>query len=421
MTVRTSQGMQVTAGDASDVADTLESAAVGLPLAGRLADLAEALRDLDDPVPDTTRARHWSSVDMFGVFLGDGNDPEAAGPRGRFSRILGIVVPVLVFIPIAWTWVGLAWASEAYRSAATAGTLRGESFLQGWETGFGGRLPGLLVFDKLAFGTVVLVVLLIVATAIHGYLNRRFEEHQAGLRYRLTDALLRAELLLAPYRLPAPEQAALDIDAAAAGLADTVSAIEAAGEAAASAQAQASDAIGAVTTALAAAERAMSSADSAANALEAAPGRLAEQLVLLATAAARVAKAESDLADATGRSSDRIAGALEDGAGQVRTSVDTLSATAAGYVSRAEVAADILGQAQQAIEGLPAVVTALQAEVGSLGGQLASLQQVTRAVADLRLSLDALRQSLDTTQRAAGTRPAAARRRGLLARVVGRG
>lgn len=419
LTANVKSSTHVTTGAGAAAAAQLESAAAGLPLSGMLADLAAVLRGLDGVSPDTTRIRQWAAIDLFGVFLGDGNDTGEDGPQDRTSRNLEVAVRALVFAPIVWTWAGLTAASIAYRAAVTAGALHGESFLQGWQTGFGGRLIGLFVFDKLAFGTSLLVAALIGVTIWHAIRTRQVEERVSRRRHRLTDALLRADLLLAPYRLPANEQATLEIDGAIARLAGTVGAIEAAGEVAARTQSKAADAVAAATAALAAVERAVTSAASAAVTLEKAPDRLAEHLDQLATTTARIAKAERDLVDATGDASAQIAGALQDGADQVRDSVATVGAAAANYATRTELAADILGQARQAVDALPVAVTALRADVTTVGSQLSGLTQALTAVASLQRSVDAMRQSLDAAQWAVHA-PAAPQKRGFLSRLLGR-
>jgi len=417
LTAHVQSSTHVTAGAGGAAADQLESAAVGLPLSGMLADLAAVLRDLDSAAPDATGIRQWAGVDLFGVFLGDSSDIEADGPRDRLSRSLDVAVRVLVFAPIAWTWAGLTAASMAYRGAVTAGALHGESFLQGWQTGFGGRLPGLFVFDKLAFGTSALVVVLIAVTAWHAVRIRQFEERAIRQRHTLTGALLRADLLLAPYRLPAPEQATLEIEAAIARLAGTVGAIEAVGEVAVRTQSKAADAVAAATGALAVVERAVASAASAAATLGKVPDLLAGHLDQLATATARVGQAERDMVGATADASAQIAGALRDGADQVRDSVTVVGATVANYAARTELAADILGQARQTLDALPAAVTSLRADVASVGTQLSGLTQALTAMASLQRSVDAMRQSVNAAKLAERGLAAPARR-GFLSRLL---
>lgn len=377
---------------ATDVANELGSVARGLPLADRLGELEAALRAIDARPPEPDEARRWASVDLLGSFLGEENDfPE----RGHLARLLDFAVQVLVFVPIAVTWLGLFIAAVAYRDADAAGALHGESFMQGWQTGFGGRVPGLFVFDKVALYTFVLVTALIILTAVRVVRDREQAERQAELRRRLAAALVRADVLLAPYRQPAPDRAAREFDAAADKMTATVTAMDTIATTAAGAQRAAAEALTTVTSAVISVERAVLAAAAAAATLEAAPDRFSDHLDQLVSATSRVALAERDLIDATGKASDRIAGALEDGSQQMRESIGTVGATAASYVSRTEVAADVLGQAQQTIAGLPEVVAALRADVAAVGGQLADLDRVTRAVAELQLSLDAMRQSLD--------------------------
>jgi hypothetical protein len=405
---------------ATDVANELGRLAPGLPLEDRLGELEAALRALDSRPAEPDEARRWASVDLLGSFLGEENDIPG---RGRVSRFLDLSVQVLVFVPIAVTWLGLFIAARAYQEADSAGALHGESFMQGWQNGFGGRVPGVFVFDKIALYTFVLVTALIVITAARVVRDRGEAERQARLRRRLAAALVRADVLLAPYRLPAPDRAAREFEAAADKMAGTVTAIDTIASTAVGAQRTAAEALTAVTVAVASVERAVLAAAAAASALEGAPDRFGDHLDQLATATSRVALAERDLIDATGKASMSIAGALEDGAQQVRESIGTVGAAAASYASRTEVAADVLGQAQQTIAGLPDVVAELRADVRSLGGdvtalggQLADLDRVIRAVADLQLSLDAMRQSLDAAVAGLGTPPPP---RGLAAVLTG--
>jgi hypothetical protein len=399
---------------ATDVADELGSVAGGLSLADQLGELESALRALDGPGPDSDQAAKWASLDLLSAFLGEENDvPE----RRRLPKLLDIALQVLVFVPIAVTWLGLFLAARAYSEAGAAGALHGESFMQGWQTGFGGRLPGLFAFDKVALYIFALVAALIVIMSVRVTQTRLQADRRMILQRRLASALIRAGILLAPYRESATEHAAAEFNAAADKVTVTVTMIDSVATMAADAQQKASEALATVTAALASVERATVAATTAATTLEAAPAQFGDHLDQLATATSRVGAAERDLIDATAKSSDRIADALKDGAEQVRVSVDTISATAAGYVSRTEVASDILGQAQQAIDVLPNAVGALHAEVRAVGGQLASLDQVTRAVADLRLALDAMRQSLDVTAGGLGGAPQV--QRGLMSRLTG--
>lgn len=413
MSVNVMQATPVTKALPSDVALQLETLAPGLPLADHLIDLATTLRTLEHSQVGA-KVRNWAAVDLFTVFLSDTNDPAAAGPDDRLSRVLNILTQVLVFVPIAWTWLGLALASSAYRAAIAAGAMGSESFLQGWQTGFDGHLLGLFAFNEMAIVTFAFVFVLIAVTAVHSWRNRSFEDHADQRRNELARALLQTDLMLARYRLPTDEQVAASIDNASAALSETVASIGAAGAAVTRTQEQANEAITAMASAVAATEHAVARVSSASKSLKAAaesldksPDLIAEKLDLIATAAARLASAERDLAKASGEASGRIADALRDGAYEVRDSVHTVGATAASYVTRTELAADILGQAQQSVLAMPDAVEALRTDVASMGAGLFGLTEALTTLDGLRRSVDALRRSLDAAQAASDVSSAA--------------
>ena len=374
----------MTRNSATKVADELRNLARELPSTDELVELESALRELGADAPKDEHARRWATIDLFAAFLGD--DAEACGSRReRFWPVLDIAVQVLVFVPIAVTWFGLAEAAGAYQAAARAGDLHGESFLEGWETGFGGRLSGLFTFHQLAIDTSALVVLLIIATGVHALRNRLIEEPRHGaVRRRLTSALVQASLELAPLRLGVPERLAEELDIAADKLADTVRAIDATGRIARDSQRRATDALAAVAPTLASVERAAAAAGTAVSALEGAPDRFGSHLGQLTAAAGDITAAQRGMAVSVGDAAAGIAGALHEGAGQVRDTLAYIGVTAAAYTHRAEQAADILGQAHQAIDSLPAAVDGLRADVANVGAQLQNLAAAIAALAELR-------------------------------------
>jgi hypothetical protein len=379
MSVNVTQATPITRALPSDVALQLETLAPGLPLADHLIDLAKTLRTLEYSQVGA-KVRNWAAVDLFNVFLSDTNDPAATGPGDRLSRVLSILTQVLVFVPIMWTWLGLALASSAYKAAIAAGTIGSESFLQGWQTGFDGHLFGLFAFDEMAGVTFVLVLLLIAVTAFHSQRNRSFEDRADQRRNELARTLLQTDLMLARYRLPTDEQVAASIDSVSAALTQTAASIGAAGATVARTQEQASKAITAMTTAVTAAEHAAALVSSASQSLTA--------------AAESLGKSPDPIAEKL----DLIAYALRDGAYEVRDSVHTVGATAASYVTRTELAADILGQAQQSVLAMPDAVEALRAEVTSMGTGLSNLTEALTTLDGLRRSVDALRRSMDADQ-----------------------
>ena len=390
--------MMTTVGSGTGAADEIGRLASELREDARLRDLERALRDLTSTPPSADRARKWAAVDLFAVFLSEEPAVSETGGAARFWQVVDTSVQVLVFVPIALTWLGLALAASAYRAAQANGSLRGESFLQGWQTGFHGRLPSLVTFDHVALYTFSLVFVLIVGTAALVVHRKKLEERQAELRRRLVIALTRADLELAPFRLGLPERVAKELDLAADRLNGTVGAIEAAGRVAARSQQKAADALTAVAPALASVVTAATAASTAASALERAPDKFSDHLDRMTQATGDVAAAQRQLVSAAGDASQRIADALQDGAGQVRSSLTDVSATANNYTGRLERAADILGQAHEAISDLPGAISEMPKAVSALRGDVASLHadvaQVGSRISDLTTAIASARAAV---------------------------
>jgi hypothetical protein len=106
-----------------------------------------------------------------------------AGAHSRLWAMLEVVRNVLVFAPIAVTWMGLSLAAGAYADLLAARPdLVSQPFLLLWQTGFGGRL--LLNFSTLALIDASLIgVLIALSLALH-------------TRSELRDAAFRTSVLL---------------------------------------------------------------------------------------------------------------------------------------------------------------------------------------------------------------------------------
>jgi hypothetical protein len=420
----------VTARTATEVAGELDKYREGLSLSDRLGDLASVVRSLDTDTPETDRARFWASVDLFAAFLGEASYIPDGG-RGRIWRAVDSATQVLVFVPIAVTWFGLAWAAWVYRESVAAGQLRGESFLQAWQTGFGGRLPGLLTFDKLAISTFSLVFTLIVMTALHVVRQRWVAEpRQAELWRNLTDALVGADLVLAPYRLPAQELAAQRLDAAAEKVAalvgafdaatskmtDTASAVDAAAGNMAATAGAFDIAASTMTTLAGNVTVTIGAADTAAVKMAATAGTF-DTAAGMMTAAAGAADTAAGRMAATAGTFDTSASTMTTAADKIAATVPAINATAAAITSTAASAADSQRKAADAIaaatvafasvEGATGAatvaVTALEGASSRLGGHVDQLaaagSQVALAERDL---IDATGQASDRLAGALG-------------------
>jgi uncharacterized protein YoxC len=120
-----------------------------------------------------------------------------------------VIRSVVIFCPLAVTWLGLLMASNAYQSLAAADrTAEGASFLRLWIDGFHGRT--IFSLPMVAGVSAVLIGLLIVLTFTIERLRQtddsRFQKARLQARHRLQSVALLAQLDLARYRLSSPER-----------------------------------------------------------------------------------------------------------------------------------------------------------------------------------------------------------------------
>ena len=377
----------------------------------QLRELSGALQNLAKYPPEPEAARKWANVDLFAAFLSEDPGRDEAGWPARVWAAIDTAVQVLVFVPILLTWIGLTSAAFADRNS--------QSLLQTWQTG---RMFG-VSFHLVALYTACIVFLLIAGTVALIIHRKQLERDDADLRAKLAEALTWADLELAPVRLGITDRVAQEMGDMADKLVQTADAIEAAGVAAVVAQQQATAAVTAAVPALASVDAAATASRDAAAELGKTPGALKPHLIELTEAANNVAKAERDLvaasaasskqvasalgasgrdladasaastkqiasalgasgrdlADASAASTKQIAETLAGGASGVRDSLGEVTSAATWSASRAEVAADILGQAQHALIGLPGAVAELRTGVGDIGSQIMNLTDAIKA------------------------------------------
>jgi len=344
-----------------------------------LVDLADALGGAARATPGQDRALSWATVNLQAAFLG--GDSALRVRTGPGWKYVHGVLEVLVFVPIFTTWLGLILATSAYRNALSAGALGGESFLEGWQTGFGGRLPGVLDFGSLASVTVVAVGALMALTG--DSVRRRLRAE--SVRSQLAAVLVKAELVLADYRLGAPERLARKLDLASTGLDQTVTAIAATGKMVAEVQQQAVDALSAITPALASLQNAASSVenvpdllgghlDQMSKALRSSISQVGQSVGQVGQALGDVALAQREVVSAGTEASAEITGVLTAGATRMREVLTDVSSTAAAYAYRVELAADVLGQTQEILNRFPDAIDGMTAAVSQLRGDVTSLR-----------------------------------------------
>ena len=164
-----------------------------IPSREHVAERLAALADRATPGPGQDALAQLSQVlaskpaDLAGVDLVRAYPPEVLLPdhrreTPRWQRVLRgteIVRDVLVFVPVAVTWWQLRAALEAYQTAGG-----GESFLLGWQRGFGGAVTPLgdsaLVVALAVFFVVALTLGVHAAHRVPATLSRQAEREELG-------------------------------------------------------------------------------------------------------------------------------------------------------------------------------------------------------------------------------------------------
>ena len=399
----------------------------------QLRELSGALQNLAKYPPEPEAARKWANVDLFAAFLSEDPGRDEAGWPARVWAAIDTAVQVLVFVPILLTWIGLTSAAFADRNS--------QSLLQTWQTGrmFGvsfhlvALYTACIVFLLIA-GTVALIIHRKQLERDDADLRAKLAEaltwadlELAPVRLGITDRVAQemgdmADKLVQTAdaieaagvaAVVAQQQATAAVTAAVPALASVDAAATASRDAAAElgrtpgalkphltelteaannvAKAE-RDLVAAsaasskqVASALGASGRDLADASAAstkqiASALGASGRDLADASAASTKQIASALGASGrDLADASAASTKQIAETLAGGASGVRDSLGEVTSAAAWSASRAEVAADILGQAQHALIGLPGAVAELRTGVGDIGSQIMNLTDAIKA------------------------------------------
>ena len=192
-------------------------------LAGRVGPLdpraAQRLQDLSVALDDLTQARAWAGVDLCRLINPDAiaehyelvYRPASSGP-GCFARVLEAGRNILIFLPIAITWLAIARATDAYHQLLNkclqiCPNQVQQPFLYLWEQGFGGGFPDLLRLSNVGLIDAGILALILLATlyvsAATAQSNRQQEQQEQTahaqaqmLRADLINSLADATLLL---------------------------------------------------------------------------------------------------------------------------------------------------------------------------------------------------------------------------------
>ena len=367
---------------------------------GQLADALKSRADLDS----------WAAVDLRVAF-----DPGTAIKPSAISTWLGRALDVLVFTPVASTWLGLMFATGAYSNTLNDPALTGQNFLQRWQAGFDNHIWGGLSFDRVTLITFILVAVVLTVALAHFVFRTRAEQGPKAMTYRLlSEALTAAERELAPVRLGAVGRVADEVGKVSAEVAATAAEIQKVGEAAALAQGEAAGTLDRVTTALTAVQAA---ATEVARAVMDMGDKLADATAATSSVADTEAEFGAKLLDATGKldttvdgladrltkavaagetqltrtvtdSTEKVAAAMGDNTAKVGEALGGLTATATRNADTVDAAVESLGEVKAAALQVPAGLGALRTEVGTLHAEVGRLtngiESLARTVAAMR-------------------------------------
>ncbi|MFJ5556842.1 hypothetical protein ACIQCD_05260 [Streptomyces sp. NPDC093250] len=135
----------------------------------------------------------WSGGGLVAAYAGEGALAPRAEGAAVWARRLGSATAVLVYAPLVLTWLGLGLAMYAYHGARQESAQLEGTFLEMWQQGFAGHLPGLLRFDALVWYTITLLVLVVAVTLAWRSMQHRADEHDRKLLRRLAHTLARVE------------------------------------------------------------------------------------------------------------------------------------------------------------------------------------------------------------------------------------
>ncbi|MFE9929511.1 methyl-accepting chemotaxis protein [Streptomyces sp. NPDC005533] len=197
----------------------LRSVASAPELTSRRAEL-EALADaLDGDGP----LDPWTELDLLAGYARPESLTRVDSERGtKWLAGAEIALGVIVFLPLLITWFGLVQASNAYGELISSDPAQAERpFLQLWQSGFGGRLPGWLTFGSVATDATVLIAGLLLISGLHAAKRGRVSARAAAAELRgehLLDALVplltRIQLVLNTHRLSSPQRFTAELTSA---------------------------------------------------------------------------------------------------------------------------------------------------------------------------------------------------------------
>ncbi len=157
---------------------------------------AERLRDLGSAIEGEQAADTWAIADIFQLIDPDTIADQVHSRGGRSVRFLEVLRNVLIFMPIAVTWIGIWLALENYGDVIGANPdLAAQAFLYLWQEGLlGVRLSTIALIDGILLAIVAILTFLVLAQ------NSQAERYADQVRDELSSVLADASLALTPRR-----------------------------------------------------------------------------------------------------------------------------------------------------------------------------------------------------------------------------
>ncbi|WP_406089928.1 methyl-accepting chemotaxis protein [Kitasatospora purpeofusca] len=381
-----------------------------------LAHRQDELRELGLALSGTGDLDRWAELDLVHSFVRPESVRAAVRPRPapRFWAWTEVALGGLVFVPLLVTWGGLMQASSAYRALIGADPRQAaRPFLQLWQTGFEGRLPGWAGFGDIARSATLFIALLLALSVAHGLRRAGSERREAAaeaeaedLLAELAPLLTRAQLVLNERRRSTPQRFAAELTGAAETLerlvrqaADTqrdlgaaALAVERSVAGAEQRLAEAGEAVDPLRRAVDGVEKAVDgigrAVDGVGRAVKDSGDRLAETVRDGAAATDslvhRSGKQAADAVDLVRRATDRVGTGLADAGERVEDAVRDLAVAQRGFTTGAETVADVGGQVLERLDGLAREVVAMADRVAAAASAATAAAARLDAAADRR-------------------------------------
>ncbi|MEV6972898.1 methyl-accepting chemotaxis protein [Kitasatospora sp. NPDC093806] len=395
-------------------------------IGGELRDLAdrpglahrqEELKELGLALSGTGDLDRWADLDLVHSFVRPESVRAAVRPRPeqRFWSWVEVALGGLVFVPLLVTWLGLMQATSAYQALIGADAKQaGRPFLQLWQTGFEGRLPGWATFGDIALSASVFIALLLGFSVAHGLRKAGAERREAAaageaeeLLAALAPVLTRAQVVLNERRRASPQRFVAELTGAAETLerlgrqaADTQRDLGAAALVVEQSVTGAKERLAEAGAAVDPLRRAVDGIEQAVDGIGQAVRESGERLAgtvrdggdRLAETVRDGAAATGDLVHRSGKqaveaaelvraATDRVGTELAGAGERVEDAVRDLAVAQRGFTTGAETVADLSGRLLERIDGLTR-------EVAAMADRVAAAASAATAAAD---RLDAAR------------------------------